>query len=205
VFEPGALVNVLRAVADEQLEPDFGRTIVPRMIDDPGYRVCAYDFHRNEVPGVRPYEERGYWRDVGTLQTYWAAHMDLLGAEPRFDLNNRLWPIHSQSPTRGSPRMMGAALEDCTLGVGTVVGRARVVRSVIGRDTHVADGAEIVDSVVMDHCRIGAGARLHRAIVDRYNHIEDGEVIEATTPTAREDVRIEGDLIALRRGRTRPL
>lgn len=205
VFEPGALVNVLKEVAEEGLEPDFGKTIVPRMIEDPDYRVCAYDFHRNEVPGVRPYEEKGYWRDVGTLETYWAAHMDLLGERPRFDLNNRVWPIHSQSYNRGSPRVLSGQLEDCSLGVGTVVEGARIVRSVIGRDTRIAAGAEIVDSIVMDHCRIGPGARIHRAIVDRYNFIEADEVIAAGTPTEREDTRISGDLIALRRGRTRPL
>ena len=205
VFEPGALVNVLREVADEGLEPDFGKTIVPRMIADPGYRVCAYDFHRNEVPGVRPYEEKGYWRDVGTLETYWAAHMDLLGERPRFDLNNRVWPIHSQSYNRASPRVLSGELEDCSLGVGSVVEGARVVRSVIGRDTRIAAGAEIVDSIVMDHCRIGPGARVHRAIVDRYNFIEAGETIAADAPTAREDARVSGELIALRRGRTRPL
>jgi glucose-1-phosphate adenylyltransferase len=205
VFEPGALVNVLKEVAEEGLEPDFGKTIVPRMIEDPDYRVCAYDFHRNEVPGVRPYEERGYWRDVGTLETYWAAHMDLLGERPRFDLNNRVWPIHSQSYNRASPRVLSGEMEDCSLGVGTVVEGARIVRSVIGRDTRIAAGAEIVDSIVMDHCRIGPGARIQKAIVDRYNFIEAGEVIAADAPTDREDSRIAGDLIALRRGRTRPL
>ena len=205
VFEPGALVNVLKEVAEEGLEPDFGKTIVPRMIEDPDYRVCAYDFHRNEVPGVRPYEERGYWRDVGTLETYWAAHMDLLGERPRFDLNNRVWPIHSQSYNRASPRVLSGEMEDCSLGVGTVVEGARIVRSVIGRDTRIAAGAEIVDSIVMDHCRIGPGARIQKAIVDRYNFIEAGEVIAANAPTDREDSRIAGDLIALRRGRTRPL
>jgi len=86
-----------------------------------------------------------------------------------------------------------------------VVEGARVVRSVIGRDTRIAAGAEIVDSIVMDHCRIGPGARVHRAIVDRYNFIEAGETIAADTPTAREDARVSGELIALRRGRTRPL
>ncbi len=205
VFEPGALLNVLREVDEAGLEPDFGKTIVPRMVADPKYRVCAYDFHRNQVPGVKPYEERGYWRDVGTLETYWAAHMDLLGARPAFDLNNRLWPIHSQSYNRASPRILSGHIEDASLGVGTVVEGARIVRSVIGRDTRIAGGAEIVDSIVMDHCRIGPGARIHRAIVDRYNYIEAEETIAAGTPTEREAARVTGDLIAIARGRTRPL
>jgi glucose-1-phosphate adenylyltransferase len=205
IFEPGALVNVLKRVVEEDLEPDFGKTIVPLMVDDPEYRVCAYDFSRNEVPGVKPYEEHGYWRDVGTLQSYWSAHMDLLGPEPRFDLNNRRWPIHSQAYHRSSPRILSGTVEDCSLGVGTVVRGARIVRSVIGRDTVVDAGAEIVDSIVMDHCNVGRGVRIHRGIVDRYNFLQEGEVVAAGAPTERTDATVEGDLMVIPRGRTRPI
>ena len=205
IFEPGALVRVLQRVMEEDLEPDFGKTIVPMMVEDPDYRVAAYDFHRNVVPGVKPYEEQGYWRDVGNLQAYWSAHMDLLGAQPRFDLNNRMWPIHSQAYHRASPRVLSGTIEDVSLGVGSVVDGARIVRSVIGRNTWIEKGAEIVDSIVMDHCRIGHNARIHRGIVDRYNFVQHDEVIAADAAEQREGARIEGDLIALRRGRTRPL
>ena len=205
IFQPDALVRVLREVAEEGLEPDFGRTIVPRMVEDPQLRVCAYDFHRNLVPGIKPYEELGYWRDVGTLETYWAAHMDLLGTEPRFDLNNRAWPIHSQAYHRASPKILGGAVEDATIGVGSVVESAHIVRSVIGRDTYVAPGAEIVDSIVMDHCRIGEGTRIHRGIVDRYNVLEGGSVVAADAPERPEEATVSGDLIVLPRGQTRPL
>ncbi|HSM08194.1 MAG TPA: glucose-1-phosphate adenylyltransferase [Gemmatimonadota bacterium] len=205
IFQPEALVRVLRDVADEGLEPDFGRTIVPRMVEDSQHRVCAYDFHRNLVPGMKPYEELGYWRDVGTLETYWAAHMDLLGAEPRFDLNNRNWPIHSQAYHRPSPKILGGTVEDATIGVGSVVEDARIVRSVIGRDTYVEAGAEIVDSIVMDHCRIGAGTRIHRGIVDRYNVLEAGSAVAADAPERPEGATVAGDLIVLPRGQTRPL
>jgi glucose-1-phosphate adenylyltransferase len=205
IFEPGALLKVLRRVIEEGLEPDFGRTIVPLMVEDPEYRVAAYDFHRNEVPGVKSYEEVGYWRDVGTLQAYWSAHMDLLGAQPRFDLNNRRWPIHSQAYHRASPRVLSGTIEDCSLGVGSVVDDARIVRSVIGRNTWIESGAEIVDSIVMDHCRIGHDTRIHRGIVDRYNFVQDGEVVAADAAPYREGAKVEGGLIAIPRGRTRPL
>lgn len=204
VFEPSALVEVLREVAEKDLEPDFGKTIVPRMVNDDAYRVCAYDFLRNQVPGVKDYEESGYWRDVGTLQAYWAAHMDLLGQEPRFDLNNREWPIHSQAYHRASPRVLCGEIEDAALGVGSVIDGARIVRSVIGRDVRIEPGAEIVDSIVMDHCRVGSGARIHKAIVDRYNVIPPGESISVSDVT-REGAVASGDLVAVPRGRTRPL
>ena len=205
IFEPGALVRVLQRVMEEDLEPDFGKTIVPMMVEDPDYRVAAYDFHRNVVPGVKPYEEQGYWRDVGNLQAYWSAHMDLLGAQPRFDLNNRMWPIHSQAYHRASPRVLSGTIEDVSLGVGSVVDGARIVRSIIGRNTWIEKGAEIVDSIVMDHCRIGHNARIHRGIVDRYNFVQHDEVIAADAAEQREGARIEGDLIAISRGRTRPI
>jgi glucose-1-phosphate adenylyltransferase len=204
IFEPAALVNVLREVTEEGLEPDFGKTIVPRMVEDPDHRVCAYDFHRNRVPGVRPYEECGYWRDIGTLSAYHEAHMDLLGAEPRFDLNNKSWPIHSQSYHRASPRILGGTIEDASIGVGSVIDGARIVRSVVGRSTRIEPGAEIVDSIVMDHCRVGAGARIHRGIIDRYNYVNEGEMVSAGDVT-REDAHVAGDLVVLPRGRTRPL
>jgi len=205
IFEPGALVRVLKHVMEEGLEPDFGSTIVPLMVNDREYKVAAYDFHRNLVPGVKPHEEKGYWRDVGTLQAYWAAHMDLLGPRPRFDLNNRVWPIHSQAYHRASPRVLSGTLEDCSLGVGSVVDGARIVRSVIGRNTWIESGAEIVDSIVMDHCRIGHDTRIHRGIVDRYNFVQDGEVIAADSDQRREGAKVEGDLIVIPRGRTRPI
>ncbi|MGD8495521.1 MAG: glucose-1-phosphate adenylyltransferase [Gemmatimonadales bacterium] len=205
IFQPDALVEVLREVTDEGLEPDFGKTIVPRMVEDPKHRVCAYDFHRNLVPGLKPYEETGYWRDVGTLETYWSAHMDLLGAQPRFDLNNRDWPIHSQAYHRASPKVLGGSIEDATIGVGSVIEGAKVVRSVIGRDTHVAPGCEIVDSIIMDHCRIGEGTRIHRGIVDRYNLLDAGSTIAADAPGRPENATVADDLIVLPRGRTRPL
>lgn len=205
IFQPDALVEVLREVSEEGLEPDFGKTIVPRMVEDPKHRVCAYDFHRNIVPGLKPYEEAGYWRDVGTLEAYWSAHMDLLGPEPRFDLNNRDWPIHSQAYHRASPKVLGGTIEDATIGVGSVIEGARIVRSVIGRDTHVAPGAEIVDSIVMDHCRIGEGARIHRGIIDRYNVLDAGSEIAADAAGRPEAATVAGDLIVVPRGRTRPL
>jgi len=205
LFEPDALVQALRRVNEEDLEPDFGKTIVPFMLEDPRYRVYAYDFQRNEVPGVRSYEERGYWRDVGTLQNYWAAHMDLLGREPRFDLTNTRWPIRSVTPDLQGPHILSGTIEDATIGAGSTVTGARIVRSVVGRDVIVDEGAEIVDSIVMNHCRISRGARLHRAIIDRYNLIDAGEVIAPDHPGKRNDVRVEGNLIAVPRGRTRPM
>ena len=93
IFSRRALVDALLSDARRSTDHDFGRSIIPELV--PGRRVFAYDFQANEVPGVKPYEESGYWRDVGTIESYWDAHMDLLGESPAFDLDNQYWPIRT--------------------------------------------------------------------------------------------------------------
>lgn len=90
LFNPGLLTELLE---DARLRggTDFGRHIMPRLTRS--HRVMAYDFACNEIPGVQPYEERGYWRDIGTLDAYQAAQRDVLGPAPRFNLMNSAWPI----------------------------------------------------------------------------------------------------------------
>jgi len=91
LFEPRTLISVLEQAALRG-ESDFGRDILPGLARS--RRVFAYDFSGNRVPGVRRFEEAGYWRDVGTLESLVAARNDVLGPRPRFNLHNREWPIH---------------------------------------------------------------------------------------------------------------
>lgn len=93
LFDPDVLAGLLEA-AQLRGAVDFGRDVMPHL---PGCcRVLAYDFTCNEVPGIKSYEERGYWRDVGTLETLLSARDDVAGPRPRFDLANRRWPIHGE-------------------------------------------------------------------------------------------------------------
>ena len=94
LFNARALAKILEE-ANQRGDTDFGRHIMPRLRH--GYRAFAYDFSGNEVPGVQPYEERGYWRDIGTLEAYTAAQRDVLGPLPRFSLVNPNWPIRRGS------------------------------------------------------------------------------------------------------------
>ena len=91
IFTTDVLVDVLIEDARRSTDHDFGRTILPELV--PYARVFAYNFTQNEIPGLRATEERGYWRDVGTIEAYWQANMDLLGAAPVLDLDNPRWPI----------------------------------------------------------------------------------------------------------------
>jgi glucose-1-phosphate adenylyltransferase len=109
LFNPGILLEVLEQ-ANRQGDTDFGRHILPRLAHS--HRVFAYDFVSNQVPGVGPQEERGYWRDIGTVDAYQAAQRDVLGPLPRFNLVNPKWPIRGDGhrvPGRGAPPAAMAA------------------------------------------------------------------------------------------------
>ena len=171
VFNADVLVTSVQE-ARERGEQDFGRHVLPRIVDT--HRLYAYDFATNRVPGLRPYEERGYWRDVGTLDAYYAASMDTLGLKPRFDLFNPRWPIRSTNYQGPSARIGTARIESSDIGAATVIRDATVRNSVIRREVTIEEDVVVEDCVIMDYCVIRRGARLRRAIVDRYNIVEAG-------------------------------
>ncbi len=154
---------------------DFGAHIIPDLINSA--RVFAYDFGGNVVPGTMPYEEEGYWRDVGTIASFFNSHMDMLGEFPRFDLSNKLWPIHPASYEGPAAKILGGEIKNSIISEGVMVKSARIVNSVIRRDVIIEGGASIEESIIMDHTVIGNGCRLKRVIVDKFNIIAEGEEI----------------------------
>jgi glucose-1-phosphate adenylyltransferase len=173
LFNAQTLVEMVTADARRNTEHDFGRSVIGQVLER--YKVFAYNFLNNEVPGVKPYEERGYWRDVGNLSSYWLAHMDLLGAAPVFDLNNWRWPILGEEINGLPAKVVAGRVDDSLMGVGSVINNATVQRSILGHSVRIHEGADIQESIIMDHTTIGKGAKLRRAIVDRFNIIESGE------------------------------
>lgn len=179
LFNTGVLVEALEAGHRSRCT-DFGRDIIPALIRS--HRVFAYDFTSNEVPGVKPYEEKGYWRDVGTIDAYYAAHRDLLGLEPVFDEFNTAWPIYTGNYLGPSARVVGGLIENTILSAGAVVNLARISNSVIRREVIIDRDVEIRDSVIMDYTVVGRGSRLNRVIIDRYNDLPPGTVIGHDPP-----------------------
>lgn len=175
LFDVDLLTRVLEEDASKRGTHDFGRDIIPRLIKR--HRVVAYNFLDNAVPGVKPYEEAGYWRDVGTLDAYWQAHMDMVGAKPLFDLRNQEWPILTDTFDGPTASFGRAVIEDSLVGQGSLIDEARIRKSVIGRNVHIEQGAEITECVILDGAKVGAKARLRRVIADRFNSIGDEEVI----------------------------
>ncbi len=200
LFTREALVDALLEDARRSTNHDFGRTILPELV--PHARVYAYNFLENAVPGIQSHEEVGYWRDVGTIETYWQAHMDLLGRTPKLDLANSQWPIHTAAYRGPSARVIVGTIEDSLLGEGCIVDDAVIRRSILGRGVRVLPGAEVEESVVMDHTTIGAGARLRRVIADRFNLIPDGARIGLEPAEPRQGPADPG-ITVLPRGPTR--
>ncbi|MFH1569801.1 MAG: sugar phosphate nucleotidyltransferase [Gemmatimonadota bacterium] len=172
VLDTRVLKDVLRADARRpDSAHDFGRDVIPAMVSG-GRRVWAYDVGE-EVS--RDY----YWRDIGTLDAYWEASMELLGAAPPLDPRDPEWPVHSFHPGLPDAQVvvedrLEARVEAALLCPGVQVTGARVARSILGLDVTVDPRAEVVESVLMEGVHVGPGARIHRAIVDQGVRIPAG-------------------------------
>jgi glucose-1-phosphate adenylyltransferase len=174
LFESACLLKSLRE-AHRGGETDFGTHVLPRMVKD--HRIFAYDFATNVIGGIKPHEERAYWRDVGTVDAYFEAHKDVLGLAPTFDAFNPQWPIYSSNYQGPVSRVIRGDIDNSLLGAATLINGARVSNSIVRREAVVDEGAELDDCIVMDYVYIGRGARLRHAIIDRHNVIEHGSTI----------------------------
>jgi glucose-1-phosphate adenylyltransferase len=176
VFSADVLVDALeRDAADQSSRHDMGGDIIPMLANEG--RAAVYDFKRNDVPGSTP-RDRDYWRDVGTLDSYHEAHLDLVSALPVFNLYNDDWPIfsaHHQLP--GAKFVAGASVRDSIVCAGSIVSGASVDSTVIGIHGYVADGAAVQRSVLLDNVTIGRGAVVRNAIIDKNVVVPDGCLI----------------------------
>ena len=149
---------------------DMGGNIIPMMVASGGAEV--YDFSENEVPGATE-RDRGYWRDVGTLDSYYDAHMDLVATHPFFNLYNRQWPILTSSPALPPAKFVhemsgrvGQAV-DSLVSQGVIISGGTVRRSVVSPGVRVHSGSEITGSVLLPGVDVGRGAVVRNAILDK--------------------------------------
>lgn len=164
-----ALLKEALLEASKRGENDFGRHILPRLLRS--HKVYAYDFSTNHIPGIRDYEEPGYWRDVGTIEAYYAAHMDLLGLEPRFNIFNPKWRIFSSGYQGPTSRIIDGHIHNSMIGAGDIIKGGSIRNSIIRREVMIEEDVELEDCIIMDYTIIRKGARLRRVIVDRHNII----------------------------------
>lgn len=162
-----------RVLAEDQKDPnsdhDFGRNIIPKMIEE-SRRVFAY-----------PYG--GYWIDVGTLDAYWEAHMDLLESPPSLNLNDRTWVIHTRSEERPPVRVeTTATIRNSLITDGAVIAEGALVeRSVLSPGVYIGPGAVVRESVILNDAYVEAGARVERSIVDKISVIGHGAVVGSSS------------------------
>ena len=154
---------------------DFGGEILPRMVGE--YRVAAYPF----VEGID--QEPAYWRDVGTTDAYWEAHMDLVGPHPRFRLEHPDWPLHTASANRQPSAVFAPGNLDNgkewrgahpLITKGCTIRGGIVDRSILSPGVYVDAEAEVLESVLLDGVRIGRGAKIRRAIIDQGTTVPPG-------------------------------
>ena len=169
IFNRDVLVPLLKDTHKDESDLDFGKNVLPAMLKT--HKLYAYDFSTNALPGIKLYEEQPYWRDVGTIQSFYNANMDILGARPKLNLNNRRWFIHSGRYDGPPAKILDGKLTNCIIGEGCFIRNAVIKNSILGRGVHVHDGAVIEDSIIMDFCKIRAEAHVKRTIVDRWNDI----------------------------------
>lgn len=179
VFDAQVLYKSLYADAEDKLSShDFGHDIIPKLYKDK--QVQVYDFTQNTIPGEI---HSHYWRDVGTLYSFWEAHMDLLACEPQFELNNEKWPLRSFHPPVPSARIFAdegghhASILNSIVSSGCKIVGARVERSVLGFNVHLGAGSRLHECVILGKAHIGAGSYLNRVIADKGVSIAPGTEI----------------------------
>jgi len=166
VFTTDALIEALRAdSANEDSGHDMGGDIIPAFVARG--EAAVYDFRDNEVPGATE-RDRGYWRDVGTIDAFYDAHMDLVSPNPVFTLYNRHWPIRGETSNLAPAKFIGGgSVQNSVVGAGSIIKATAVSGSVIATDVVIEDGAVVQDCVVMPGVRIKSGAVVRNAILDK--------------------------------------
>jgi glucose-1-phosphate adenylyltransferase len=210
VFSTKALVEAVRADAEnKESAHDMGGNIITMLVESG--MAAVYDFARNKLPGETE-RDKGYWRDVGTLDSYWEANMDLISVHPVFNLYNREWPIHTGGASLPPAKFVfdddhrrGVAL-DSIISAGVIVSGGTVRRSVLSPGVIVHSRALVEDSVLLDGVDVGRDAIVRRAIIDKNVKIPAGARVgvDSAEDRARGFTISEGGIVVLGKGEVVP-
>lgn len=190
VFKVEVLLKIIREMEEKKLDnSDFGKHIIPYMIKEK-YNVYSFRFEDENQ------KDKPYWVDVGTLDSYYAASMDLLNVNPLFNMYDSNWPLRSQqiqSPPAKTisheGERVGRAYNSLVTD-GTVISGGLVERSILGPKVRVNSYAYITDSIIMDRCNIGRHARIRRAIIDKNVHVPEGTEIGFDLETDKKRFKV---------------
>jgi glucose-1-phosphate adenylyltransferase len=199
IFNTQLLLPILIADAEDPTSKhDFGKDIIPKLIEK--HRVFAYNFQDENK------NEQAYWRDVGTVDAYHEANMDLVAVTPVFNLYDKSWPLRTwqqQYPPAkfvfADPERRGYAL-DSIVGGGSIISGGHVERSVVGLDVRINSYAEVEESILFNHVNVGRRCRIKRAIIDRHVSLPEGTVIgyDREADKARYSVTDSGIVVVVR-------
>lgn len=170
IFKASAIIDVLESNALRDSAHDFGKEIIPQMYGQA--KVMAYDFGTNVVSGEDA-EARGYWRDVGTIDSYYTASMDLIAISPKFNLYNSQWPLRSAwlnlPPAKfvfDEPQRIGRATNSL-VAEGVIISGGVINRSILSPKVRIHSFSDVEGSILMDGVEVGRHARIRRAIIDK--------------------------------------
>lgn len=177
IFKTDVLRTVVEEDAERKSSHDFGKDIIPRMVKSDA-RVFAYNFIDENKKSAQ------YWRDVGTLDAYWAANMDLVAVDPEFNLYDQEWPMRTRMPMVPPAKFVfaeqgkrfGVAI-DSIVSPGCIISGGIVRRSVLSPEVRIHSYSHVEESILMDHVSVGRNARVRRAIVEKRTHIPENAVI----------------------------
>ena len=171
IFETPVLIDAISGKSDGDPVQDFGRDILPRLVES--RKVFAYPFHD---------DKENYWRDIGTLDSYYEASMDLVKVDPPFNLYDTSFPIHSSTQPRAPVKMVFADEDTGRIGValdsiicsGSIISGGRVERSILSPDVRINSYSQVEDSILFDRVQVGRYAKIRRAIIDKGTRVPPG-------------------------------
>lgn len=194
IFNKDILLQSL-GKAQRKKQHDFGAHVIPDLVESG--KVFAYDFATNVIPGTIPYEEKGYWRDVGTISAFFDTHMDMLGTSPLFEIANNLWPVHPSGYEGPATKILRGEIRNSLISEGCVIHKAKIRNSVIRSGVTIEDDVSVEDCILMDQVVLKKGCKLKKVIVDKFNVINEGEQIGFDTEKDRFRCHIDSSGIAI--------